>query len=489
VNRNIRRLGLGLLACYVALFAQLNWLQVFKAHAYNTSPDNDRAVVRDFTRPRGTIASADGILLAQSVPSNDRYQLQRVYPAGDLFAHVVGTFSFAYGSSGVEQSWNDQLAGQTARQQISGLGQIFGGGDRIVGDVTLTLRADLQAVAKQALGARPGSVVALDPRTGAVLALWSYPSFDPNALSSHDFAAVGELRKKLLAAPGNPLRAAAFEDRYFPGSTFKIVTSAAGLDSGQVTPATPVYPVRTQYVPPLTTNPIKNFNGEACGGNLVDILRVSCNTAFAQMGVDLGAPIMVGAAGRFGFDTTVPFDLRGAAQSFFPPLSAFERDTPKLAQSAIGQNEVQASPLQMAMIAAAVANGGTMMVPHVVADVRDSNGSTIEQTTPTVWRTAVTAPNASILRDAMVQVVRSGTATLMAIPGVDVAGKTGTAQLGTIPASSHAWVVGFAPADHPVIAVAVLVKAQPGVSEVTGGTVAAPIARQVIAKALTVLAH
>ncbi len=484
MNRRIRRLGLAFVVLYAALFVQLNWLHVVKASEYNASPNNDRAVVRDFTQARGTINSADGVLLARSVPSNDRYVLQREYPTGDLFAHVVGTFSFAYGGSGVEQAYNDELAGQTAKQKANDLASLFGGGDRTVGDVTLTLRADVQRIAKAALGDHDGSVVAMDPRTGAILAMWSQPSFDPNTLSAHDFTAVGALRRQLLADPRDPLLAAAYQERYFPGSTFKIVTATAGLDSGQVTENTPVYEVRTQYVPPLTTNPIHNFNNVACGGPLLDILRVSCNTAFAQMGVDLGAPIMVSAAERFGFNQTVPFDLSGAAKSFFPDLPSFTQNTPKLAQSAIGQNDVQASPLEMAMVAAAVANGGILMKPHVLKEIRNPDGSVLRSYESSVWRTAMTSATASVLREAMIEIVRSGTATRMAIPGVTVAGKTGTAQLGTTPASSHAWVIGFAPADNPVVAVAVLVKAQPGVSEITGGQVAAPIARQVILEVL-----
>lgn len=485
MNRRIRRLGLAFVVLYTALFIQLNWLHVVKASEYNSSPNNDRAVVRDFTRARGTINSADGVLLAESLPSTDRFRLQRSYPTGDLFSQVVGTFSFAYGSSGVEQAYNDELAGQTDQQKSHDLASLFGGGQRTVGDVTLTLRADIQRVARAALGNRDGSVVALDPRTGAVLAMWSQPSFDPNALASHDFAAVGTLRRQLFADPRQPLLAAAFQERYFPGSTFKIVTATAGLESGKVTANTPIYDVRTQYLPPLTKNPIRNFNGAACGGPLLDILRVSCNTAFAQMGVDVGAETMVGAAERFGFNQKVPFDLRGAASSFFPPLEAFTQDTPKLAQSAIGQNDVQASPLEMAMVAAAVANNGVIMTPHVLREVRNPDDSILRSYAPSVWRTAMTPATAAILREAMIEIVRSGTATRLAIAGVTVAGKTGTAQLGTTPPSSHAWVIGFAPADNPVVVVAVLVKAQPGVSEITGGQVAAPIARQVILQALT----
>jgi peptidoglycan glycosyltransferase len=484
MNRQIRWLAGGLCLCFLALFVQLNWLQVVKADDYNSRPDNNRAVVRDFSRPRGTIETADGVVVAESVASNDRFRLQRQYPTGDLFANVVGTFSFVYGSSGVEHVANDDLAGQTDALKANSLAAALGGGGHLVGDVTLTLRSDLQQTAKDALGEREGSVVAIDPRSGAVLAMWSWPSYDPNVLSSHAFDAARQARELYLADPRKPLLANAYQERYFPGSTFKIVTATAGLDSGAVTANTPVYDVRTEYIPPLTTNPIKNFGGAACGGPLDTILRVSCNTAFAQMGVDLGPKTMVDAAQRFGFNQNVPTDLPSPAQSDFPTENDFVQDTPKLAQSAIGQNDVQATPLEMALVACAVANEGIIMTPHVISEVHDSKGKLLRRFNPTPWRTAMKSTTATTLKEAMIGVVRNGTATRLSIGGVVVAGKTGTAQLGTTPPSSHAWVVGFAPADNPVIAVAVLVKAQPGVSEVTGGAVAAPIARQVLVKAL-----
>jgi penicillin-binding protein A len=335
-------------------------------------------------------------------------------------------------------------------------------------------------VARQALGEQEGSVVAIDPRTGAVLALWSWPSFDPNNLASHDFALVRTARALYLADTRNPLRASSYRDRFFPGSTFKVVTAAAGLESGTVTPLQPEYPVEQQWVPPQTTRPVSNFGGSTCGGNLLEIMRVSCNTAFAHMGVDLGAERMVATAQAFGFDQDVPFDLPRAVQSTYPSLEEFTDDIPKLAQTAFGQNDVQATPLQMAMVAGAVANGGVIMEPHTVQMVRDSTGEVLEQASPAPWRTAMSPASAAALRDAMVGVVANGSGTLAQIPGVTVAGKTGTAQLGTDPPSSHAWFIAFAPAEAPRVAVAVIAEAQPGVSEVTGGRVAAPVAKAVI---------
>ena len=241
MNKQIRRLGVGLLACYVLLFVQLNVLQVVRADSYNANPLNTRQVVRDFSRPRGVIQTADGVILAQSVPSNDRLNFQRVYPTKDLFAGVTGYFAFTFGSDGVERTYNDVLAGRTDQQRVISWNSFFE--DQITtADVTLSLRADAQAVAQQQLGDRQGSVVALDPRDGAILAMWSFPSYDPNLLATHDFKAAEAARQALLAEPGKPLVPATYRERYFPGSTFKVVTSSAGLQSGQVTPTSPVYP-------------------------------------------------------------------------------------------------------------------------------------------------------------------------------------------------------------------------------------------------------
>lgn len=489
MNRQIKRLGIGIVLCYLALFVQLNVVQVLRADEYNGDPANVRAVLRDFSEPRGTIQTADGAVLARSVPSNDRFELQREYPEADLFGHVTGFFSIQFGATGVEKTYGAELAGRTAEQQLRSLSDLFVDRER-TGDLTLTLRRDVQQVARQALGEQQGSVVALDPRTGELLALWSYPSFDPNLVANHDGAAATEARDLLLLAPGNPLRAASYQDRFFPGSTFKVVTAAAGVESGRVTVDEPNYPVTTEYVPPQTTRPLRNFGGSSCGGTLFEILRVSCNTAFAEMGAEtLGPGVMVDTAEAFGFNESPPVDLPAAATSVFP--TDFEQNLPALAQSSIGQNDVQASPLQMAMVAAAIANDGVVMTPHVLREVRDEDGDVVDSYEPEPWRQAVSAATAQVVHDAMVVVASQGTATAAQVPGYEVGAKTGTAQLGTSPPSSHAWMIAFAgpPGQQPTVAVAVVVEAQPGVSEVTGGRVAGPIVQQVLATVLDVQAR
>ncbi len=348
MNKQVRRLSIALLICFTVLFVQLNVMQIVKADDYNSRADNTREIVRDFSRPRGQILSADGRILADSVPSGDKYDYLRVYPTGDLFGQVTGYFSFLYGTEGVERQYNDVLAGRTDGQRLQGLLGFLDERPN-VGNVTLTLRADLQAVAQQALAGRTGSVVALDPRTGAILAMYSNPSYDPNPLAAHNFEAVEAARQALLDAPGNPLLVKPYQERYLPGSSFKVITTTAGLDTGTVTPET-VYPPTSEYLPPGTTDPIENYGGTVCGGDLLEVFRRSCNTAFAQMGVDVGAEGMVRTAEAYGYNHTPPIDMPRPAQSSFPSVEDFRFDIPKLAQVSFGQNDNQITPLNLALV-------------------------------------------------------------------------------------------------------------------------------------------
>lgn len=495
MNKRITRLGIGLLVAYFALFAQLNRLQVLEAENLNNHPENFRNVQRDFDQPRGRIESADSQVVARSVPTPDgAYTRLREYPQGELFGHITGFLSLEFAADGVERTYNDWLSGQTEDQQFDRLSDLFLDRDR-TGDVTLTVRADYQDIARAALGSQRGSVVLLDPRNGAVLALWSFPSYDPNLLSSHDVDAVRQARDALLADPANPMQARSYQERYFPGSTFKVVTAAVGVERGLVTPAKPSYPVSDGYVPPASTAPLRNFGGSTCGGTLEEILRVSCNTAFAQMGAEtLGPEAMVKGAADFGFNTIPPIDLPAAAAANFPtdygnrisgagdPKQVYENSA-ALAQASIGQNDVQASPLSMALVAAAVANDGTIMAPHVVDVIRDAERRVLRETEPKVWRQPLSPAAAVTMRKAMRGVVTGGTAKALAIDGLEVGAKTGTAQVGGEVAETHAWVIGYAgpPAKPASLAFAVMVEADPALGEQTGGGVAVPIAQAVLA--------
>jgi peptidoglycan glycosyltransferase len=489
VNRQIKLLGVGLLACYLALFAMLNWIQVIKADDYNNDPLNTAKVRQQFNRDRGTITSADGALLAISVDNPDttsQFERVREYPERELFAQVTGRFSFWYGSTGVELTYGDELSGQTFGQQARGFADLFVD-QQNVGNVSVSVRKDLQEVARDALGEREGSVVAIDVKTGELLSFWSYPSYDPNLLATLDRDAAEVSWALLNLAEGNPLLAHQYQDRYFPGSTFKVVTGSTGLQTGKVTPEQPRYPIERSYTPPQTNTPIFNFGGTQCGGALFNILRISCNTSFARMGVEtLGPSDMITGSESFGFNNAPPIDLPGPAKSVFP--TNFANDLPKLAQSSIGQNDVQASPLQMALVAAAVANQGRIMKPHVMTEIRDTDQDIVDRYEPSVWKEPLTPELAETMRQAMIGVVEEGTARTVRIPGFEVGAKTGTAQLGTEPPQSHLWMIAFGgPPGDPQVAVAVVVLNQPGLrDDATGGQVAGPIVRRVLDAALRV---
>ncbi|MBW8825080.1 MAG: penicillin-binding protein 2 [Acidobacteria bacterium] len=485
MNRQIRRLGVAMLVLYGVLFAWLNVVQVLRADHYNKDPRNTRAVVRDFGRPRGQIISGDdpGVVLARSKDVGSHFGRARLYPEHDLFGHITGSYSFTFGSDGVEKSYNTDLTGRGPARSIKHLVDLLRD-QETTDDVVLTVRKSVQQVAKAALGNRRGSVVAIDPRDGSILAMWSFPSYDPETVSQLDQNAARDRRNALLANPANPLLARSYRETFFPGSTFKVVTATAGLASGKVTPAQPVYPNLRELDLPDTKETLANFGNESCGGALFDVLRVSCNTSFGQMGLDIGGDALVSTAHGFGFGSVPPLDLPQATASTIADAGFFAHNRPLLAFTAIGQTTVRATPLQMALVAAAVANGGSVMAPHVMKEVHDVEGDVIRRFRPEVWTTAMSPEEASLLRDAMVGVVTNGTAGRLAVPGVPTAGKTGTAQIGN--GSSHAWIMGFAPANAPRVAVAVIVENQRGASEATGGRVAAPIGRAVLEAALAV---
>ena len=489
MNRSIRRLGIAIVVLYLALFVKLNWIQVVQKDELDANPLNSAQVRRDFNRPRGSISTADGAVLAQSVANPDassEFDRVRTYPEGDLFGQATGFFSFRYGSTGLEKQYNDLLSGTTFDQQVRGFGDLLVAREN-VGNLTVSLRKDVQQVARDELGERQGSVVAIDPRTGELLGFWSFPSYDPNTLSTTDAAVAEQAWSLYNLNPANPLRAHQYQDRYFPGSTFKVVTGSVGLQTGKVTNDNPVYPFATSYLPAQTDKAISNFGGETCGGALPRILQQSCNSAFAEMGTEtIGPTDMLNGAGSWGFNSAAPIDLPDAAKSIFP--TDVGNNPPKLAQASIGQNDVQATPLQMALVAAGVANGGTIMKPHVMTEVRNSQGDVIQTYQPSKWLSPMSAEMAATMRQDMIGVVQGGTASRMAIPGYEVGGKTGTAQVGTNPPTSHTWIIGFAgpPGQPASVAVAVVVLNQSGNNEATGGVVAAPIARAVMQKVLQI---
>lgn len=485
MNRAIRRVGLACTVLMLALVGQLTYLQVYDAENLADDPRNVRGAIRDFNRPRGDIVTADGEVVARSIPDDDDddFDFQREYPHGDLFAQIVGYQSFVYGNTGVENEYNDQLIGRDLDIDLRNIPDLFAGKEN-TGNVVLTVSADAQALARDLLGGERGSVVALDPRTGAILAMYSNPSYDPNPLAGHDTQAVRDYGLLLQQDPARPDLPRAYRERYPPGSTFKIVTASVALETGAVTPTDPVFPSVSSIPLPLTENTLSNFGGQSCGGDLIASFRQSCNTTFGQIGLDLGETFVSGMD-EFGMYSAPPLDLSpGASSSAGPPAGSFQANQPQFALAGIGQGDVAVTPLELALIGGAIANEGVIMTPHVMTEITDADGGTVRTFGDDAWRTAVSSGTALTVNGMMVEVVANGTGTSGQIPGVGVAGKTGTAQVdeGINP---HAWFVAFAPAEDPQVVVAVLVENGGSAgSEATGGQVSAPLARQMIERLL-----
>ena len=481
MNRAIRRVGGALVVLVLVLVAQLTYLQVIDADNLKNDPRNVRSALRDANRPRGPIMTTDGVVLAQSKRSDDgtEFRYQRVYPEGSLFSQVVGYQSFVVGNSGVEKTYNDALVGRDAELQIASLPDIVGG-QEAVGTVVLSLRSDVQRAAAEGLGFQSGSVVALDVTTGEILAMYSNPSFDPQPLASHDVKEVQRYFTALSSDPAKPDLPRAYRERYPPGSTFKTVTTSVAIDDGVATPDTQ-FPQLTELPLPQTNIALANFGNQRCGGTLEESFVRSCNTTFAALGLQIGDAFPPGM-NRFGIGATPPLDLDpGAVTSIGPPVGS---DQPRFALAGVGQGDVATTPLQMALVAAGIANGGVIMRPHVGAEIRDANDDLVRRIDDAEWRAGSTAGTAQAVASMMVQVVQRGTGTAAQIGGVTVAGKTGTAQVDGA-GSPHAWFIAFAPAEAPRVAVAVIVEHGGSFgSEATGGRVAAPIAAKVLRVAL-----
>lgn len=477
MSRPIRRLAAVLVVLLLALLANITFIQVLRADDYRNRPGNQRLLLEEYSRERGPIlVSTDPV--ARSVETTDALKYLRRYSDGPLYASATGFYSMVYGATGLERTENSILSGSDDRLFVDRLQQLFAGRQPRGGGVTTTLDQAAQQAAYDGLAGKGyiGSVTAIEPSTGRILAMVQSPSFDPNALSSHTPKTIRAYYDKLKADPNQPLLNRPIVSLQPPGSTFKLVTAAAALASGRFTPSS-VLPGPASYKLPGSTRSLKNWTGTACGPNgkvtLAEALAVSCNTAFAWLGNQLGAGALRTQAEAFGFDTGFEIPLK-AATSRFPE----NPDAAQVAMSAIGQFDVRATTLQMAMVAAAAGNNGQTMNPYLVQEIRGPDLAVLSTTEPKTFQQAMTPENAAQLLGMMVNVVDNGTGSNARIAGVSVGGKTGTAQTAK-DRPSVAWFVAVAPADNPQVAVAVAVE-KSGAPEVSGNQLAAPIAKAVI---------
>lgn len=493
MNKPIRFLSVGCMLLFLALLGQATYVQYWQAASLtslSSHPDNVRVRDAEFSRERGPIvvrAGGKSVAIAESEKSDDRYLFQRKYPQGPLYASLTGFFSRDYGLGGIEASQNSLLSGSDSKLFLNRVVDLVDNQDPQGGSVELTINPAAQKAAYDGirkLGDNVrGSVVAIEPNTGRILAMVSSPSYDPNRLATHDFGTVGKVKSRLEQARPSPLDNAAIETVLPPGSTFKLVTAAAALADGY-TPDSKV-PGGAILDLPQTTRNLPNSGGGSCGTDKITLTRaleVSCNVAFGSVGLKLGAEKLDEQAAKFGFGERYFTDLDDAltrqAISRFPA----DADKPQTALSAIGQFDVAATPLQMAMVVAGIANGGTVMSPYLVEQTTSPDLDVLYKTDPRpiAGQPAMSSRNATDLADMMVSVVERGTGRTAQIPGVKVGGKTGTAQSAK-DRPPYAWFVSFAPDRDSKVAVAVLIQ-DAGVERnaISGSGLAAPIAKAVM---------
>ena len=482
MSRRMSFLALFVLLLFAIVAAQALNVQFFRAKALDASPINPRVFQSSSTAPRGEIVAADGTILAQSVAvAGAQNVYKRVYPLGSLTAGVVGFSSPSYGTWALEAEYNGYLSSHA--QPPKSFAQVLAptsGAD----SVTLTLQPSLQRVAQKAMGGLDGAAVVLDPRNGDVLAMYSNPTYNPTPFTSFNYqvAKAAWLKDTKNNSHGfPPLGLVATQQTFPPGSTFKIVTTSAVLVSMPQL-MTKVYPELHFTKLPNTNKTLSNYASELCGGTIPEMLPPSCDTGYALVGLDLGGTNLANAANSYGYNEVPPIDLPGVAASYFPSAASFTYNQPQLAYSAIGQENVKTSTLMNALTAAAVANGGVMMTPHLMNYISGPDGSIVKRYKPTAWKTPLTTSQAAQISTLMVAVATKGTAQGVFPAADDVGAKTGTSQVGNGVQNTDDWMIAFAPASNPTIAVAVVVPFQ--VTSATGNSVAGPIMRCLVEGAL-----
>jgi len=497
MEKRIRRVGIFMMLCFAALFIQLNNIQVLKANSLATSQKNPEVQLVARSQTRGSILSSDGVTLASSVPApkSNYYKYQRVYDpyTATLFSQIVGFDSLEYGNyHGVEASYNDYLTPHT--RPAKNLRDLLTN-RTTVDNVTLTVNSRLQAQVADAInqhapGVLGAAAAVLNPTTGAIEAMYSNPTFDPNPLVSQDFKTeTTAWDTDLYYTRGNPLVSGTYYLTNPPGSSFKVVTTSAVLEHRPDLSAM-TYPTVPFVILPDTGTPpqkLTNYQSETCGGNLEELVIQSCDADFAYIGQQLGATALVDQAQAYGFNQKVPLDVPAdtVSASNFGTVAEFANDVPGLMKSAIGQENVTASVLQMAMVAGTVANGGVEMTPHVMEQIRDTQGNLVQTYAPKPWMQPISPQTAATLTTFMQGVAKSGTAQGVFPASWNVAAKTGTAQTGSFgpnPQFTDDWLIAFAPAGNTKVAIAVVLPNQPG--SATGAAYSGPIVKQILGDVL-----
>jgi peptidoglycan glycosyltransferase len=479
MNKPIGRLFVVVLLMFLALLGATSWWTVLRADELDKNPKNHRELLRALKIHRGLIRAADGTVIARSTRDSEGVY-HRSYPRNDLFGHPVGYSYAGIDQSELERFRNDDLVGN--KDAITTTLDELLGKQKEGDDVITTLDPRLQRLALDRLAQFPegGAAVVLDPTTGAVKAMASSPGYNPNLIKNPKIKHAWDTDNKR-----HPLVNRAVQFGYAPGSTFKVVTATAAIDTGRFSPNSAVDGKNGVKISGV---PLANDFGQSFGTiDLKTALIKSVNTVYAQVGEKVGKATMKTYMERFGFDRKPKLDYPKDSMSASvvapnPPGHAVQPTSKyvDVGRMAIGQGGLEATPLQMAEVAAAVANGGKLMKPHITDKIVDPDGRVVDTIDPKVQSTVMKGSTAAAVTDMMVGVVDSGTGTKAQIPGIKVAGKTGTAETEFGKKINNVWFIGFAPADNPRVAVAVTVKGVQGF----GGDFAAPIAKDLMQELL-----
>jgi len=472
---SLRITGAFVLVLFISLFLSTSVVQVLASRTISDDDRNVRNLYESFSAERGQIYAGNEPI-ALSIPVDNQFRFLRTYPQAELYAPVVGYYTLNQGNAGIESELNALLTGQSSSQFMEQVDALVTGSTPRGATVVLSIDHELQQIAAEALGDRAGAVVAIEPSSGRILAMVSTPSFDPNRLATHSSSEVLSYYQSVEADSQKPLNNRAIAgDQYFPGSVFKLLVTAAALESRQFS-AESEFENLPEIQLPLSTAIVTNSGGRLCGlGETVTIetaLVLSCNVPFAELGLALGEGAIGDMADRFGFEATLEIPL-AVTPSRYPR----GMDQAQLMLSSFGQYDVRVTPLQVAMISAAIANEGQLMTPQLVDEVLANDLRVLNQFEPAVYSTPMSKRTANELRRIMVEGVQNGVASQGQVTGIPVAGKTGTAETGIDEGRSF-WFTGFAPANDPKIAVAVVVEGD--AADGTGNSVAGPIARAVL---------